>query len=129
MTRATYKTKHLIGGLLTVSEGESMTIMAGTIAAHSQAWCWSSLQLKHNHKAEDEGCGYKEFITKNSMGCFKPQRSPPPPPPRPHLLILSKQFHHGTSIQICEPMGPFSIKSPTTSQNDLTEQLQGKMIG
>jgi hypothetical protein len=29
MTKATYKRKHLIGGLLTVSEGKSMTIMWG----------------------------------------------------------------------------------------------------
>jgi len=31
MTKTTYKKKHLIGSLLIVSEGESMTIMVGNM--------------------------------------------------------------------------------------------------
>jgi hypothetical protein len=42
VTKAIYKRKHLIGDLFTVSERESMTIMAGSMAAGRQAWCWSS---------------------------------------------------------------------------------------
>jgi hypothetical protein len=33
MTKATYKIKHLIGDLLMVLQGESVTIMAGSMAA------------------------------------------------------------------------------------------------
>jgi hypothetical protein len=33
MTKATYKRKHLIGGLFTVLKGESMTVMVGSLAA------------------------------------------------------------------------------------------------
>jgi hypothetical protein len=33
MTGVTLKRKHLTGGLLTVSEGKSMTIMVGSMAA------------------------------------------------------------------------------------------------
>jgi hypothetical protein len=32
MTKATYERKHLIGGLLIVSESESMAIIVGSIA-------------------------------------------------------------------------------------------------
>jgi len=35
MTQATYKIKHLIGGLLTASEGESTMVIMGDIAAGS----------------------------------------------------------------------------------------------
>lgn len=34
--------KHLTGGFLTVSEGESMTVIVGSMAAGRQARCWSS---------------------------------------------------------------------------------------
>ena len=40
MKKATYK-KYLIGGLLTISEGESMMTMLGSMAAGRQAWYWS----------------------------------------------------------------------------------------
>ena len=42
MPNATYKRKQLIEGSITVSEGESMTIVAGNMAADRQAWHWSS---------------------------------------------------------------------------------------
>lgn len=42
MTKTTYKRKYLFGGLRAVSDGKSMTIMAGTVIAGSQAWPWSS---------------------------------------------------------------------------------------
>lgn len=38
MTKAIDKRKHLVGGLLTVSEGESMGVMAGSMADR-RAWC------------------------------------------------------------------------------------------
>lgn len=41
VTKATYKRKHLIGDLLTASEGEPMIIMVGSIATGRQAWLWS----------------------------------------------------------------------------------------
>lgn len=41
MSKATYKIKHFIWGLQTVSLGESVTIMAGNKAADRQAWHWS----------------------------------------------------------------------------------------
>jgi hypothetical protein len=37
MTKTTYERKHLVGGLLTVSEGDPMTIMVGSMAADRQA--------------------------------------------------------------------------------------------
>lgn len=37
-TKATYKRKHSIVALLTVSEGESMGIMAGSMAAYREVW-------------------------------------------------------------------------------------------
>jgi hypothetical protein len=38
MTGTVYKRKHLVGCLLTASEGEATLIMV----AGRQAWCWSS---------------------------------------------------------------------------------------
>lgn len=42
MTKATYKTKHLIGGFITVSGVESTAFVVGSIAADGQVWYWSS---------------------------------------------------------------------------------------
>ena len=38
MTMTIYRRKHLIGGLLTVSEHESVTIMTGSMAVGRQVW-------------------------------------------------------------------------------------------
>jgi hypothetical protein len=38
MTKATYKRKHFIEDLLTVSEGAFMTMMVGTVALGRKAW-------------------------------------------------------------------------------------------
>jgi hypothetical protein len=37
-----YKRKHLTGGLLNISEGQSMIIMAGSVVADWSARCWRS---------------------------------------------------------------------------------------
>lgn len=42
MSKPTFKRKHLIWGLLVVSEGESMIITAGNMTTGKPAWCWSS---------------------------------------------------------------------------------------
>lgn len=38
MVKMIYKRRHLIGDLFTVSEGESMSIKAGSMAAGEQKW-------------------------------------------------------------------------------------------
>lgn len=59
MTRETYTRKHLIGGLVTVSEGESIAIMAGGMAAdrqidrHDPGAVAESLQEIHKQEAEE----------------------------------------------------------------------------
>lgn len=56
MTRVNYKAKHLIRGLLTLSEGESMTILTGDRQQSRQAWGWSSrwelTSLIHSHMTD-----------------------------------------------------------------------------
>lgn len=42
MSKAIYKRKHFLKGLLIVLESESMIIMAGSVAAGQQAWFQSS---------------------------------------------------------------------------------------
>lgn len=42
MTKAIYKRKYLIGGLFTVSQGESMTFITENVAAGRQPWHWRS---------------------------------------------------------------------------------------
>lgn len=56
MMKGTNKRKHLIGNWFTVSEGESMNIIARKMESIAQAWHWSnkSLHLIHMHKAESE---------------------------------------------------------------------------
>lgn len=57
MTEATYKRKHLIRDLLTVSEGESMIIMVESMAVGRQegrGWS-SSRELTSYPKREAEG--------------------------------------------------------------------------
>jgi hypothetical protein len=41
MAKTAYRRKHFIKGLFIVSEGDSMTIMLGSMAASRQTWCWS----------------------------------------------------------------------------------------
>lgn len=41
-TKAPSKRKHLVGGLLTISEAESRAIVSGSMTAVTQAWHWRS---------------------------------------------------------------------------------------
>lgn len=41
-TKVTYKRKHLIGCLLTVSEGWFLIITAWSVVAGRKVWCWSN---------------------------------------------------------------------------------------
>ena len=61
MTKATYKRKHLIGSLLTVSEGESMTIMAGSMGEgrrHGAGAVAKHLHLIHIRGRERMGAAW-----------------------------------------------------------------------
>jgi hypothetical protein len=40
MTKAIHKRKHSTGGLFTVPEGESLTVVVGSMEAGRQAWHW-----------------------------------------------------------------------------------------
>lgn len=55
MVKATYKMTYLIGGLLTVSEGESMTTMVGSMVAGGQAGVTSQLYLRANIRQQVGG--------------------------------------------------------------------------
>ena len=55
MTKTTYKRKHLIGRLFMTSEGESMTITVGSLAAdgkHGTGAAAETLYLIHKLEAE-----------------------------------------------------------------------------
>lgn len=58
MTKVTYTRKHTVGVLLTVSEGESMTIMAGAWqqrSRHGAGAIAESLHLTYKHVAGGRG--------------------------------------------------------------------------
>jgi hypothetical protein len=93
MTKATYKRKHLTGNLLTVSEGESMTTMVGSMAAGRQAWQWSSNWLKTYMWDNNPNVERKPTGTLWASETSKPTLLGTSPPTRPHVLILPKQFH------------------------------------
>lgn len=58
MTKATCKTENSVGCFLTVSEGESVTLMVGRVVAGGARWpaerCSSCLHLFHKQEAENE---------------------------------------------------------------------------
>lgn len=58
MIKATYKRKYLVGGLLTVAEGESMSIMEESVAAgrHGTGAIAENSHVTHKHWAERENC-------------------------------------------------------------------------
>lgn len=66
-----------------VSEGESVAIMAGSLAAGRQPLCYRR-NLKHKHWDRDNLNGVIE-ASKYALSDT--------PPRRPHLLILNKRFH------------------------------------
>lgn len=78
MAKATYKRKHLIGGLVTVSKGESMTSMLRRMVAGWQIWCWSSsweLTSHQHHRGRERDWVFK------TLKLTHPLMSP-------HLVIL-----------------------------------------
>ena len=59
----------------------------------------------------------REYVcvtTESGTSLLKPQRLPcdTPPPKRQHQLLPNSCVNWGPSIQIYEPMGPFSFKPP-----------------
>lgn len=64
MIKAAYGIKHLIGVLLTASEGESKAIMTGSVTTGRQAWCWSSSR----EPTSDPQAGSRESEIHPDMG-------------------------------------------------------------
>lgn len=99
-SKATYGRKHLIGGLFIVSEDESNTITASSLAARRQGRCWSSSwefttypQIWGRENKTEPGWFFFFFETSKPTDI--------PPPTRPLLLILPKQSIIGSQTFKC----------------------------
>ena len=122
MTKADDKRKPLICSSLTISEGESMIIMVGNMAAGRQAWCWSSsweltswstgrMQREWNCAWHWCGCNPKAYHQWHILS-----RKDTPTPRKPHLLNLPKQSsNQRPNIQIQEPTGAILLLSTTVA--------------
>ena len=89
MSVETYKWKHLAGGLLMVSEGVSVTIMAESMCAVRQLWHWSSPSELTSWKAQ-VGSWNLKF---HRQGHIFPKQATPPNPSQivHHLGIGAKE--------------------------------------
>lgn len=121
MTKATYKRKHLLWGLLSISEGGSMTILAGSMAANRQAWHWGSSweltsdpQAASREKETDVAWTYETFLAQLMIGLMINV----PLPTGPHILILTQNnsASWGPSFQICELCGGHSHSNHHSNQ-------------
>lgn len=85
MTKATYKRQHLIGGLFTISEGESVTIIVWSVATDGLVWCWtSSWEITCWNNQETERVNWEW------CGLLKPQN--------PFLVTHLQQSHTSQSF-------------------------------
>lgn len=106
-SRQTSNRKHVIRGLLTVSEGESRQSWCRTWEQAGDGRAESSLpDTKAGDRKTEPRVGFRNPKAHHTVTC---------PPTRPHLLPLLKHFHIlENKYQILEPIGPFSIKPPQT---------------
>jgi hypothetical protein len=115
MTKVTYKINHLTGGVLTVSEGESMASVVDSMAGRQagRQGVRAVAESLYIHKLEEEGLAW-------TFETSKPTPNGTHFPTRSHLLILPKEFHQLSLIQTYKPLEVIVIQ--TTTRPHLTIQ-------
>lgn len=99
MTKTTYRRKHLIGGLFTVSEDQSMVIMVWSMLACRQTSCWRVTERLHPDARHERGLGKAWAFELKALPSVTHLFQ------QGHLLILPKQSTNWEQgIQIYEPV-------------------------
>jgi hypothetical protein len=91
MTKVTYKSKHFIGGLLTVSGGHSITIMVGSTAAGWQESLHPDAQAGDNDSLR---LVWASEPSKRSLATYILQQVAPPTPSKMMPLIGNQKFKY-----------------------------------
>lgn len=118
VAKTTYRRKHFIKGLFTVSESESMIIMTRSMAASWQAWRWSSIH-KHDQCESQQGVVW-------AFETSKPFPTGTPPSTRLHFPIFTDQSIKKEPYPQMEPMESILIQTTTYGMHSVDRVDKGR---